>query len=71
VHSARSWGHGDLGDLAELARRADVVTFEFENVPAKALEILAELGVETAPCARALAIALGRRRARRRDAGRD
>ncbi len=50
----------DREGLTELARRADVVTFEFENVPARALEILAELGVETAPCARALATAQDR-----------
>ena len=36
------------------------MTFEFENVPARALEILADLGVETAPCARALATAQDR-----------
>ena len=52
--------YDDPEGLAELARRSDVVTFEFENVPARALEILADLGVETAPCARALATAQDR-----------
>jgi 5-(carboxyamino)imidazole ribonucleotide synthase len=46
-----------LGRLAELA---DVVTFEFENVPAGAIEILADLGCATAPGGRALAIAQDR-----------
>ncbi|OXE35452.1 MAG: hypothetical protein CGW95_13720 [Phenylobacterium zucineum] len=55
-----STAYDDREGLAELARRADVVTFEFENVPAGVLDILAELGVETAPCARALAIAQDR-----------
>ena len=46
--------------LAELARRADVVTFEFENVPAAALRQLGDLGAVVAPNARALAVAQDR-----------
>jgi len=46
--------------LKRLAKAADVVTFEFENVPAAALEILGDLGCPTAPNARALAIAQDR-----------
>ena len=42
--------------LAELVRLSDVVTFEFENVPARALEILGRLGAEAAPGPKALAL---------------
>lgn len=52
--------YDDPEGLRQLAMRADVVTFEFENVPAKAVSLLADLGVETAPGARALAIAQDR-----------
>jgi len=52
--------YDDPEGLAELARLVQVVTFEFENVPAKALSLLAELGVETAPGPRALATAQDR-----------
>jgi 5-(carboxyamino)imidazole ribonucleotide synthase len=41
--------------LAQLSQAASVVTFEFENVPASALERLAAHGVSIAPGARALA----------------
>ncbi len=50
----------DPAALAELAGACDVVTFEFENVPAASLEALAALGVAIAPNARALAIAQDR-----------
>ena len=46
--------------LAELASAADVVTYEFENVPAAAVSELGELRAETAPPARALAVAQDR-----------
>ena len=46
--------------LKRLAKAADIVTYEFENVPAAAVEILGDLGCETAPNARALAIAQDR-----------
>ena len=52
--------YDDPATLAELARIADVVTFEFENVPAAAVAHLARLGVPVAPGARALAVAQDR-----------
>jgi 5-(carboxyamino)imidazole ribonucleotide synthase len=52
--------YDDPAALQELAQAADVVTYEFENVPAAALETLARLGVETAPGAKALAAAQDR-----------
>ena len=52
--------YDDPAALAELARLADVVTFEFENVPAAAVEHLTRLGVPVAPGARALAVAQDR-----------
>jgi 5-(carboxyamino)imidazole ribonucleotide synthase len=52
--------YDDPEALAELARRCDVVTFEFENVPARAVELLVEAGVRVAPGARALATAQDR-----------
>lgn len=53
---------GDYDDetqLAELARRADVITYEFENVPAKAVDFL-EDKVAVYPPRNALAIAQDR-----------
>jgi 5-(carboxyamino)imidazole ribonucleotide synthase len=50
----------DPAGLAALAKAADVVTFEFENVPAAALLRLADLGAQTAPAAKALEIAQDR-----------
>jgi 5-(carboxyamino)imidazole ribonucleotide synthase len=52
--------YDDPDALTALAAAADVITFEFENVPAATVERLAELGAETAPAARALAIAQDR-----------
>jgi 5-(carboxyamino)imidazole ribonucleotide synthase len=58
--------HAIVGDYDEpealeaLASLADVITFEFENVPARAIEILQTLGAEVAPTGRALAIAQDR-----------
>jgi 5-(carboxyamino)imidazole ribonucleotide synthase len=46
--------------LDALAQFADVVTFEFENVPAAAIEGLRALGVETAPGPLALSVAQDR-----------
>ena len=46
--------------LESLARAADVVTFEFENVPAAVVEQLKAFGVEVAPNQRSLAIAQDR-----------
>jgi 5-(carboxyamino)imidazole ribonucleotide synthase len=46
----------DLAALQRLASLSDLVTFEFENVPASALDHLVRMGVEVAPGARALAV---------------
>ncbi|MDP2904665.1 MAG: 5-(carboxyamino)imidazole ribonucleotide synthase [Methylovulum sp.] len=54
--------HGDYNDprlLAELAERADVVTYEFENVPAEVAEFLAA-HTRVYPPAQALAVAQDR-----------
>ena len=54
---------GDYDDpeaLQALAGLADVITFEFENVPARAIEILEAAGAAVAPAGRALAIAQDR-----------
>ncbi|HVM99368.1 MAG TPA: 5-(carboxyamino)imidazole ribonucleotide synthase [Caulobacteraceae bacterium] len=52
--------YDDRAALAELARVSDVVTFEFENVPAAAVEILEAEGAAVAPNGKALAIAQDR-----------
>jgi 5-(carboxyamino)imidazole ribonucleotide synthase len=52
--------YADPEGLAALAQACDVVTFEFENVPAAAVEQLAALKVQVAPGARALAVAQDR-----------
>lgn len=52
--------YDDPAALRRLAEASDVVTFEFENVPAKVVEILAGLGAEVAPGAKALATAQDR-----------
>jgi 5-(carboxyamino)imidazole ribonucleotide synthase len=54
---------GDYHDhaaLARFAREVDVVTTEFENVPADTVRALADAGARVAPNARALAIAQDR-----------
>lgn len=54
--------HGDYNDprlLAELAERADVVTYEFENVPAEVAEFLAS-HTRVHPAPKALAVAQDR-----------
>lgn len=53
-------GFDDGDALARFARRSDVVTYEFENVPAETVAILEGLGARVAPGARALAIAQDR-----------
>lgn len=60
--AARSWSaaYDDADTLRRLAETADVVTYEFENVPAAALEQLEALGAAVAPGARALAVAQDR-----------
>ena len=52
--------YDDPAALKALADASDVITFEFENVPARAVEHLLALGAEVAPNARALAIAQDR-----------
>ncbi len=46
--------------LSALAEVSDIITFEFENVPAAAVEHLARLGAAVAPNGRALAVAQDR-----------
>jgi 5-(carboxyamino)imidazole ribonucleotide synthase len=52
--------YDDPAALAELAQLADVVTYEFENVPAAAVDRLVQLGVDVAPGPKALAVAQDR-----------
>ena len=52
--------YDDPAALKALAEVSDVITFEFENVPARAVERLLAFGAEVAPNARALAIAQDR-----------
>ncbi len=52
--------YDDPAALEALARRSDVVTFEFENVPAAAIDRLTGLGAPVAPDGRSLAIAQDR-----------
>jgi 5-(carboxyamino)imidazole ribonucleotide synthase len=52
--------YDDEKALAALASVCDVVTFEFENVPAGVVETLERLGVAVAPGARALAVSQDR-----------
>lgn len=50
----------DEAGLAKLAALTDLVTYEFENVPAASVEWLVGHGVEVAPGAKALAVAQDR-----------
>ncbi len=52
--------YDDAGALEALSQTASVVTFEFENVPARVVEQLRALDVAVAPGARALAVAQDR-----------
>lgn len=52
--------YDDPGALRALAELADVVTYEFENVPAGAVEQLEAMGARVAPGGRALAAAQDR-----------
>jgi 5-(carboxyamino)imidazole ribonucleotide synthase len=52
--------YDDPTALAELAELTDLVTYEFENVPAASVERLAALGVDVAPGPKALAVAQDR-----------
>jgi 5-(carboxyamino)imidazole ribonucleotide synthase len=53
-------GFDDLSGLNALARAADVITFEFENVPAETVQRLIDFGAAVAPGPRALAVAQDR-----------
>lgn len=52
--------YDDATGLTVLGKVAQVVTFEFENVPANSVERLAEAGAQVAPGPRALAVAQDR-----------
>ncbi len=52
--------YDDPEALRQLAGLSQVITFEFENVPAGAIDTLAALGADVAPAGRALAIAQDR-----------
>ena len=52
--------YDDPAALAALAKLADVVTYEFENVPAATVKALNDLGAPTAPGQLALAVAQDR-----------
>ncbi|HEV2530165.1 5-(carboxyamino)imidazole ribonucleotide synthase [Phenylobacterium sp.] len=52
--------YDDPQGLAALAAAADIVTYEFENVPAQAVARLAEMGMEVAPGPLALRVAQDR-----------
>jgi len=52
--------YDDAAALRRLADLAQVITFEFENVPAAAVDELARLGAPVGPGARALAVAQDR-----------
>ena len=52
--------YDDPDALAALAAISDVVTFEFENVPAAAVQRLAQLGASVSPPGHALAVAQDR-----------
>jgi 5-(carboxyamino)imidazole ribonucleotide synthase len=52
--------YDDAAALQALAEAADVVTYEFENVPAASVEALTARGVEVAPGPKALSVAQDR-----------
>lgn len=52
--------YDDEDGLKALSEASDVVTFEFENVPAASVEMLLKLGAEVAPGAKALAVSQDR-----------
>ncbi len=52
--------YDDEAGLRRLAELADVITLEFENVPAESVQRLLDLGADVAPNPRALAIAQDR-----------
>lgn len=52
--------YDDSSALEKFANAVDVITYEFENVPARTVEILSGLGGDVAPGAKALAVAQDR-----------
>ena len=52
--------YDDAAALSAFARSVDVITYEFENVPAQTVEILKTAGAEVAPGGKALAVAQDR-----------
>ncbi len=55
-HSSEVAPYDDQPTLRRFAEHCDVITFEFENVPATSLEFLVEQGAIVAPSAKALRI---------------
>jgi 5-(carboxyamino)imidazole ribonucleotide synthase len=53
-------GYGDPAKLEELAARSDVITYEFENVPAESVKFLAEKNIPVYPSTQALAVSRDR-----------
>ena len=60
AHASLVAPYDDPEALAAFADACDVITYEFENVPAAAVERLLALGAEVAPGAKALAVAQDR-----------
>ena len=61
VCSARTTAdYDDSSALEKFANAVDVITYEFENVPARTVEILSGLGGDVSPGAKALAVAQDR-----------
>jgi 5-(carboxyamino)imidazole ribonucleotide synthase len=54
--------YDDTEALVRLAQAADAVTYEFENVPASALDVITAEGCPVRPSGRALAVAQDRKR---------
>lgn len=52
--------YDDVAKLEEFAKRCDVVTFEFENIPAATLEIIENSGTQVFPKANALGVSQDR-----------
>ncbi len=50
----------DAKALAAFAQSVDIISYEFENVPARTVEILQDLGAQVAPGGKALAVAQDR-----------
>src|SRR5476651_1952377 len=55
-HASRVAAYSDEAALARFAEGCDVITFEFENVPAASLDFLTAQGAVVAPSSKALRI---------------